>query len=899
MNRLILPKLIALLILVALVGRLYQLQLVPDEADRYRNSTRTRTTRFLPVRPIRGEVVAADGTTLLAESVPIYTVSIRPADLPSRQDQPLERAAVFARLSQLLGIATTLTISPALVLDQDPVLRGDLTQALGEAGAAAQRHEHNQPIKLPVALGQGAAAMALAERYGPVTEFQAIAARDQADGAQSGVDAAPAEVQAAASLTGTLVISPAASLWQNQALRDDLGRLLGPAALDAIRPPLALSWATLNVPPARALTALKLSNAYSTTLRIDNPIAARVDSVDIPGYQTLAIKQDIPREIALVLRENAASLPGVVVEQDYQRRYPLSGEIQSLSHLLGFINRVDECDLVRQNTARSWVGSLLESIGHAEECGVITKKINPEQLGVPLYLKDDRIGKDGIEASYEEELRGQLGWDGLLVDAAGHPVRAPQVVQPARDGYNLVLTIDAGFQRQVEQILRNWIDIAEKRRLASDGKFAYKRDYKPIRSGVAIVMEVHTGRVLAMVSWPGYDDNVWNTPRRAAELNALLDQSNPENRRLTPLLNRAIALQYPPGSTLKQFDASIALQKGVITPETKVHDPGRLVIANRYVAGATDTYVNASSRAYGDINVSDALLHSSNIFFMSVVGGNKDQVVNLKDQEKNIPDGLGVTNFDEGLSWFGLGAPTGVRLPRELPGLIPTPAWKQKVLLQAWTTGDLYNAAIGQGNLEVTPLQLITGAVAVANGGSLYRPQIVRRITDSSGKTVQEMQPALLRNVPVDPKYLAVVHEGMRHSVTEGVNVAARDSCSGLQIAGKTGTAEYGPLIELPPLDGRARAPIRQSHSWFVGFAPYDDPQIEVLALVEGSGDMSDGSATITVPAVTQIMQAYFKNTPPNPLPRGCQQDLPPLPARVAPSTAPAPATRIVDERGR
>jgi cell division protein FtsI/penicillin-binding protein 2 len=154
-----------------------------------------------------------------------------------------------------------------------------------------------------------------------------------------------------------------------------------------------------------------------------------------------------------VLRENASSLPGVVVDQDYRRRYLLSAEIKT-SPLLGYIGRVGECDLVRQNTARSWVGSLLDLIGHAK-AWIVKKKISPDQLGIPRYLEDDRIGKDGVEASYEAELRGQLGWEGLLVDANGQLVRAPQTVQPTRDGDNLVLTIDVPFQRQVEQILRN------------------------------------------------------------------------------------------------------------------------------------------------------------------------------------------------------------------------------------------------------------------------------------------------------------------------------------------------------------------------------------------------------------------------------------------------------------
>src|SRR6476659_5079276 len=174
MKRLILPKLAVLLILVALIGRLYQLQLVPDEADRFRDSTRSRTTRFLPVRPIRGEIFASDGKTLLAESVPIYTVSVRPADLPSRDQQPHQRAEVFAQLSQLLGISNTLTISPALALDQDVVLHNDLTQGLGaDVVAAAQRHEFSPPIRLPLTPGQRADAATLVARYRPTLDFAA------------------------------------------------------------------------------------------------------------------------------------------------------------------------------------------------------------------------------------------------------------------------------------------------------------------------------------------------------------------------------------------------------------------------------------------------------------------------------------------------------------------------------------------------------------------------------------------------------------------------------------------------------------------------------------------------------------------------------------------------------
>ncbi|MFL5806145.1 MAG: penicillin-binding transpeptidase domain-containing protein [Roseiflexaceae bacterium] len=891
MNRLLLPRIVALLIFVALVGRLYQLQLVDTESNKYRYATQVRTTRFLPVRPIRGEIFAADGKTLLAESVPIYSASIRPADLPDPTTAPRERAAIFAQLGQLLGISTTLTISPVIALDQDPVLRNDLIQGLGLATVAgAQRQSNIPPLHFATTPAQSAEAAALATRYRAVVRFQIEGAPGQVDSpAGSGQrNAAPEPTQAAATpaLTGTLTISPAAALEQNPILRADLRRLLGHDAIEAAAPPATISWATLTVPPARSMAALKLSETYTTSLRLASPIAAQVARANVPGYQTIIVKQDIPRSVALVLRENAASLPGVTVELDYRRRYPLSEQVQSLSHMLGFIGRVDECDLARGNPARSWMMSLLESVSHAAECGFVQKQLNPTSLGMAHYLNDDRIGKDGLEGSYEQDLRGQLGMEAILVDALNRPVRAPEVVQPAHDGDNLILTIDAGFQRQVEQILRNWIAVGEQRRLQQTGVFAFKRDYKPIRSGVAIVMEVRTGRVLAMVSWPAYDNNVWD-PARSSDWASVFAPTDPEAQkelvRLAPLVNHAIAGQYPPGSTLKQFDASIALQAQVITPDTKVHDAGKLLLEGQFGSGQFP-YVNAGSRAYGDITVRDALRVSSNIFFMSVVGGNSDHVINLKPEEKNIEEGLGITRFADGLSMFGFGQPTGIRLAGELKGRVPTPKWKQEALLQAWTTGDTYNVAIGQGNLEVTPLQLISAGVAVANSGELYQPQIVKAITDSSGNIRQEIQPQLARHIDVDPRYFAVVREGMRSSVTDGPNVAARDACSGLSIAGKTGTAEYGPEILVPTNDGKSTHLIRQSHSWFVGFAPYDDPQIEVLALVEGTGDLGDGSATIAVPAVTQIMQAYFKAAPPNPLPRGCQEDLPPLPARVDPA---------------
>lgn len=816
MNRLLVTRISILLLFAILVGRLYQLQISNSETRRLNNTVSELSNEYLQVRPQRGEVFAADGRTMLAESVPIFTASIRPSALPPANDEELRpgeprRAQVYAQLGQILGITSTLTISPADLLQRSPLLKNDLVQGLGESALATARVETD---------GQGDAA-----------------------------------------------------------------------------------WLQIDVPPARSLVALQIRDVYSDTVSLSSPISDRVKRRDLPVYQTFPIKRGIPRDIALVLRENANNLPGVVIERDWTRRYPLSGAVPTVSHLLGHVGSISTCDLVRNNAARSWIDGLLDSVGHAVECGAVRKQVDPFQM-VPRYLDEDRIGRGGVEETYESQLRGQLGLDTLVVDPTGRPVEAPQVRQAASDGNNIVLTVDAGFQKQVEQILQNWIDISDQRRQTFSGQFDFKRKYPPIKSGVAVVTEIKTGRVLAMVSLPSYDNNIWIDPRRSEELMEILAPTNVVSgtQQLNVLYNRAVSFPYPAGSTLKQLDAVIALQNGVIKPDTQIYDAGKLLVENRYNPEIKDAYVNANSKANGWIDVYKALEVSSNVFFMSAIGGNKEQVVNLKPEEQTIDNEVGSDNFRQGLEMFGLGAPTGIKLPGENAGIVPSPAWKSQNLNEEFTTGDLYNMAIGQGNMRVTPLQMAMAGAAVANGGKLYEPQLVDRIETSNGELVEKIAPTLkldmvaARGVPSE--YFEVSREGMRRSVTEGANKAARFECSGLQIAGKTGTAEFGEPFVVPDTNGKTKLALR-SHAWFVGFAPYDDPQIEVSLVVEGAGDMNDGSATIAVPAVAQILQAYFNVTPPSPLPAVCQQDLPPLPVRQDFAPAQPRVDAVLEERGR
>lgn len=762
MPRLIALRALLLLMVTVMVGRLYQLQVVQSDSTRYGNNPDQAYSRALTLAPRRGEIFAADGKTLLAESVPIYNLAVVPGRLPDRAGEPQRRAEVLARLSQVIGLTSTLTLSPTQMLADSPALRIGLTG-------------------------------------------------------------------------------------------------IGP--IPAVRPGEPL---TMTVAPASTLRALDLAGRYTGVLRLESPIEAMIDLENVRGYQTVVVKEGISPDLALAIRENSNYLPGVQVVEGFRRRYPLSGTTTSLSHLLGYIGRISECELVAENPTSSWLSSLVDMVGHAPVCGLIPKQQDPASIGLPPYQPDDRIGKDGLEAYYEAELRGRMGIQSLLVDALNRPLSAPETTRPVENGHNLVLTLDVGFQAETAKILQRWIDEGERRRLAA--KEPYKRDYAPIVAGSAVVIDPRDGRVLAMVSLPSYDNNVWVDPARGAELQALLAPSDPEALkellRLAPLTDRAIAGLYPPGSTLKQFVGAAALQKGVIAPDTKLRDPGLLQLIQR--DGSLFELPNSvRNRDNGELTVADALRLSSNVFFASVAGGN-DEATNLDDKALRVT-GLDIDGLVEGLEWFHLGRLTGVDIAGEAPGLVPTKTWKAQAKREVWTTGDTYNTAIGQGDMQVTPLQLAVAAGGVAMNGAVYRPHVVQRIVDGAGATVSEVQPELLSQAPVELRYFQAIHQGMRESVVNGLNVAARDECSGLSIAGKTGTAEFGPLLENP--QGRL---VRQSHSWFVGYAPYDNPQVVVAVLLEGTGDLGDGSSTMAVPAVTQIMQAYFKTTPPAEAPRTC-----------------------------
>lgn len=505
-------------------------------------------------------------------------------------------------------------------------------------------------------------------------------------------------------------------------------------------------------------------------------------------YAAVPIKSRVERDVAFRVAEEHLALPGVRVLIEPVRRY-FAGPL--LGHILGYLGRIP-----------------------AER----TK----EYIGRDDYEVFDRVGLAGIEASYEDELRGTKGRKLIEVDVLGREVRTIGDPLPPVAGHNLILSIDIDLQEAVEAALKK-------------GMARVKS-----KSGVAIAMDPQTGRILAMVSLPAYDNNLFSGGISSTDWASL---NTPEQ----PMFNRAIGGLYPTGSTFKIITASAGLQEGVINRNTTLVDTGVMYVASEYDPSVRAAFYGWYRPGLGPVNVVTALERSSDIFFYQVGGGFPETGF----------QGLGQKRLAEYARLFGFGAPTGIDLPGEAEGLVPDDKWKRHTVGEVWYLGDTYNMSIGQGYFLATPLQLLNATAAVANGGTLYRPQLVERIEDGQGKVVHEFTPKVIRQLPIAPEHLSLVRQGMRAAVAGAAGTARFAGLPAeVEVAGKTGTAEFaGPKTK----DGH-----QPTHAWFTAFAPYQNPEIALIVFVDGHGvgEVIEGSA-VAAPIAAEILRAYFHLPPP------------------------------------
>ncbi len=490
-------------------------------------------------------------------------------------------------------------------------------------------------------------------------------------------------------------------------------------------------------------------------------------------FAPVVIKDQLDEETALVIKELTASIPGLQLLIQSIRHYSEPG---LFSHIIGYMGPIEAAEL--------------------------------EELSDRGYGYNDRLGKTGLELMYEDHLRGRPGRLRTENDASGRVVAFVDKVPPV-DGNSLRLSIDSTLQAKVTEFLQDQVN--------STGS----------SSGVALVMDVRTGEMLAMVSLPTYDNNVFAYHPPAKDVQALLDDPR------KPLIDHSISEMFPPGSIFKQITAIAGLQDGKITPSTTYVSNAAIYVKNQY--DETQIYTFKDWRpGIGAVDLYHAIAVSSDIYFYYVAGGHPDEGV----------VGVGEDTLAEYARMFGLGSETGIDLPGESAGLVPNSQWKRDTIRELWVLGDTYNFAIGQGYVATTPLQMLVATAAIANGGDVLRPHVVDEILDANGNAQVSYGRDVRNHVEADPRWFEVVRDGMVLATTDSVGTALPAAVQGVAVAGKTGTAEHG----LPDAANQFR-----THGWFAGFAPAYDPEIAVLVFVEHGGGHDDAA-----PVAGKILNYYF-----------------------------------------
>jgi len=479
-------------------------------------------------------------------------------------------------------------------------------------------------------------------------------------------------------------------------------------------------------------------------------------------YLPVRLEKNVSMEKVAVIETNALDLPGIYVDTMPVRLY-LDGE--TVAPIIGYTGEISK-----------------EELEEDEE-----------------YVPGDILGKHGVEKVLDSYIRGRRGAELVEVNAYGKEIKNMGRIDPV-SGYNVILNIDAAMQKTAWK--------------AFDGK-----------AGAAIALDPRSGAVLAMVSAPSFDPNLFNSGISNEQW--LKIANNP----LTPLSNRVISGQYPPGSTYKLIVAAAALEEGIITPDTKFFCNGSYDFGNR-------TFRCWHKKGHGPISLHRAVVESCDVYFY------------------NVGRMLGVDKIAYYAGLFGLGAATGVDLPNERNGLIPTKQWKLARLKEAWQPGETISISIGQGFNLVTPLQLALAYGAFANGGTLWKPQLVKSIETADGKIYKDYPPEKNGELTLSERTFDLLGRALWGVVNEagGTGKAARRPNT--DVSGKTGTAQ---VIGLPENEKARREKkigvFQRDHALFVCFAPLENPEIVIAVVVENAGH----GGSVAAPIARKILDAYFE----------------------------------------
>ena len=499
------------------------------------------------------------------------------------------------------------------------------------------------------------------------------------------------------------------------------------------------------------------------------------------GFDPIRIKTGIGPEIYSIIAEQKDLYPGVVVEVLPVREYVFK---EQAVHVFGYVSEINDDELE-------------------------AKKDSPHK-----YKMGDIIGKAGLERLYDLELRGEDGGEQVEVDVTGKPVDVLGKKYPV-PGCDLYLTIDKDIQAAAEKAVDDTL-------VAVGAKAA-----------AAVVMNPQTGEVLAMVSRPAFDPNLFVGGISSKNWNKI--NNNPNH----PMDNKAITGEYPPGSTFKIVTGTAALAEHVVTPEEKIFDSGKHWIVDKG---------NADGEALGWISFEEALAHSDNVYFYEM--GNR----------------LGIDRLEKYSRMFGLGQPTGINLMFEAEGLVASQEYKRRVFDDDWYLAETFDAAIGQGFNSVTPIQAACVMGQIAADGKRFKPYLVKKIVDPDGKVVKEFKPEVVSELKVEPEYIKLVQKGLQGVNKYGTGASVFRGFP-VDIAGKTGTAEN---------------PHGRDHGWFVAYGPFDNPTVVVAVIVEQGGY----GAACAAPIARRILDAAFN------LPNQAQAPAAKAPVDTKPAEDPKPTDK-------
>lgn len=536
---------------------------------------------------------------------------------------------------------------------------------------------------------------------------------------------------------------------------------------------------TLEITPSKAGDVAQTITDLSALMDITDSDRKRFNKLRAQSrnFESVPIRSHLKEEEAARFAVNSYRFPGVEIRSRLFRHYPLG---KTGAHLVGYIGRINDKDV-----------TALEKGGETAN-----------------YKGSDHIGKGGLEQSYERELHGVTGFQQVEVGADGHAVRV-LANSPPVSGNNLTLSIDIKLQQVAEEAFG-------------------------ARRGALVALDPASGEVLALVSMPTYDPNLFVDGIDQENWKALNESRD------KPLINRPLRGAYPPGSTLKPFVALAGLEHGKRHPPFSIHDPGYFILP-----GSSHRYRDWKPEGHGVVDVVKAITISCDTFFYG------------------LAHELGIEKMTAFLAHFGFGATTGVDIVGERSGLLPTPTWKKKRFKQPWYPGETVITGIGQGYTLTTPMQLAFATAMLANGGTGVKPRLVKGIRGSQDGVTREVPQEILDRIPLDPNNLALVKQGMLDVTRPGGTAASAYAGAPYETAAKTGTAQVIGVAQGQKYNENLIDEYHRDHALFIAYAPADTPKIALAVIVENGGH--GGSAA--GPIARKVMDYHLLGKAPEPAP--------------------------------